>query len=159
MQRDKNGPLMQYRICTIGIGSLLLFCSGTCISSDCLVGLFVRGRVIDADTMAPVPGALIGGRSFTNNEVTDHFPPTYNGSPYFPPTSADGLFQFDFSDLAPCQGYSFPRPDEIEIIVVRDGCEQGFTIAINADTVVDVNFPNDTLELKEPILVPACPEE
>lgn len=141
------------------IGALLLSCSGACIFADCGTILFVKGRVVDAATMAPISGALMGGRSFTDNQETGHIPPIiFDGSPSLPPTSADGSFQFDFSDLVPCgKGYSFPRPDEIEVIVVRDGCEQSFTIAINPDMVVDITFPNDTIELKDPILVPPCP--
>jgi len=65
----------------------------------------------------------------------------------------------------------FPTPTRIEVIVVRDGCEQTFSIDINDDTVVsipsdeidpeivDPNFQNDAVELREPILVPPCPEE
>ncbi len=54
--------------------------------------------------------------------------------------------------------YEFPRPDRVEIIVVRDGCEQAFLIDINEDTVVDMDFPDDVIELKDPILVPPCEE-
>jgi len=31
-----------------------------------------------------------------------------------------------------------------------------YTIDVNEDTVVDLSFPDDTLELKDPILVAAC---
>ena len=54
----------------------------------------------------------------------------------------------------------FPRPDRVEVIVVREDCEFSFLIDINEDTVVDMTFPEDVIELKDPILVPACgPEE
>jgi len=49
-----------------------------------------------------------------------------------------------------------PRPDQVEVIVVRDGCEQRFLIDINADTVVDLSFSDDVIELKDQILVPPC---
>jgi hypothetical protein len=53
---------------------------------------------------------------------------------------------------------SFPPPDEIVVTVVRQACTQQFTIGINEDTVVDVDFPDDVIELKDPILVPPCEE-
>ena len=48
------------------------------------------------------------------------------------------------------------RPDQVKVIVVRDGCEQTFVIDINEDTVVDLDFPDRVIELKEPILVSDC---
>ncbi len=54
---------------------------------------------------------------------------------------------------------SFPAPDEILVIVQREACEQQFTIEINEDTVVDLDFPDFVIELKDPILVPPCGEE
>ena len=59
------------------------------------------------------------------------------------------------SELAP-----FPRPDQVEISVVRDECTQTFVIDINDETaVVDEEDPyNVVLELKDPILVPPCQE-
>ena len=57
-----------------------------------------------------------------------------------------------------CPSAPFPRPDQVEIIVVRDGCESSFLIDINEETVVDLDFPDDVIELKDPILVPPCEE-
>jgi len=48
------------------------------------------------------------------------------------------------------------RPDQVEIIVVRDDCEQIFRIDLTADTVVDLDFPNDVIELRDPIIVEPC---
>lgn len=50
----------------------------------------------------------------------------------------------------------FPPPDQVEVIVLRGACEERFMIDINEDTVVDIEFPDDVIELKEPILVPPC---
>ncbi|MCH7885335.1 MAG: hypothetical protein IIC01_08805 [Planctomycetes bacterium] len=50
------------------------------------------------------------------------------------------------------------RPDQIEVTVVRDGCESSFLIDVNEDTIVDLDFPDDVIELTDPILVPPCEE-
>ena len=73
----------------------------------------------------------------------------------------DGTFQVWFTRRPHSCGdvvTEFPRPDQVEIIVVRDGCEQTFLIEINEDTVVNLDFPDDVLELKDPILVGPCVE-
>jgi len=54
----------------------------------------------------------------------------------------------------------FPEPDQFEIIVFRDDCEQSFFIDVNDETVVvfppDENFGFPTFELREPLLVDPC---
>jgi len=64
-----------------------------------------------------------------------------------------GLTADALSDLPP-----YPAPDEILVIIEREACEQRFTIEINEDTVVDLSFPDFTIELKDPILLPPCEE-
>ena len=71
----------------------------------------------------------------------------------------DGTFKITFTRLSEsCQDVftEFLQPDRIEIIVARGDCQYTFSIDINEDTVVDMAFPDDTLELKDPILVPPC---
>ena len=127
---------------------------------DVAAVLFVRGRVLDTETLEGLSNASVGGRAFTNGEETDYVAPfIFDGSPTFPPPAEDGTFGVEFSTpLMPCQDPppEFPRPDQVEVIVVRDGCEQQFMIDISDDTVVDMDFPDDVIELKDPILVPPC---
>ena len=72
------------------------------------------------------------------------------------------MFELCFStSLVRCQEPlpEFPRPDRVEIIVVRDGCEQTFLVEIDEDdTVVEVDSLNERIELRDPIVVPACEE-
>ncbi|MCH7884392.1 MAG: hypothetical protein IIC01_03995 [Planctomycetes bacterium] len=130
-------------------------------------GVTLRGRVADADTSLPIDDAVLGGRSFTGGEETDFVPPfTRFGTQNGPSATEDGSFQLGFVVIGgTCQGFlgnatppEFPRPDRVEIIVARDGCEQSFLIDVNEDTVVDLSFPDDVIELKDPILVPPCEE-
>ena len=126
------------------------------------VRLFLRGKVLDAETLRGATDAAVGGRTFTEGEETDRVSPLiYDGSATFPPPEEDGTFQVEFNLNSPSCGppiLEFPRPDQVEVIVVRDGCEQTFIIEINEDTVVDMDFPDDVIELKDPILVGPCEE-
>jgi hypothetical protein len=79
------------------------------------------------------------------------------------PPAPDGSLQLTLysSDLGgncgnPPKVPFFPPPDQVEVTVVRGACEEQFLIDINADTIVDLKFPDDVIELKDPILVPPC---
>lgn len=151
----------------------LIFAQLSCI--DCLgaIGhvaaiLTVRGRLVDAESQEPLGGAVVGGNSFTSGDRTGSIAPLRSsGVPTLPPSDADGAFALEFARLGDpiCEGIrlrpppphiEFPRPDEVEVIVVRDGCEQRFLIEVNEDTAVDPEAENGILELRQPILVPAC---
>ncbi len=146
-------------VCCIHAAGCLPFCDVSGI-------LLVRGYVVDADTAEPLPDVAVGGRTFTGDVETDFSPAlTVFGDANNRAPDADGMFEVFFAtSLMPCQEPppEFPRPDQVEIIVVRDGCEQTFPIEINEETardVVDPEFPYaDVIELTEPILVPACQE-
>jgi hypothetical protein len=144
-----------------------------CHAAGVVVETFwVRGKLLDADTLDAVAGAAIGGRTFTNGEETEFVPPfIFDGSA--PVSSgADGTFTNSFSRLGYFGGWfipglpvrerevevDFPRPDETEVIVVRGNCEYSFFIELNEDTVVDPTFPENEIELRDPILVPPCEE-
>ncbi len=133
-----------------------------CVFGDCQgVTVLVRGWLADRVTGEPLANVAVGGRSFTNGEVTDVIPAlTIFGDSNGPPPDENGMFELPFrKTLVSCTvASSFPPPDQVEIIVVRDGCEQTFLIEINEDTVVDMDFPDDVIELKDPILVPPCDE-
>ena len=119
----------------------------------------MSGQLLDEATLSPVADAAIGGRSFTVGVETDYTPPfTSLGDLNGPPSGVDGGFETEFwTGIVPCDPPpEFPRPDEVELIVARDECVFVFTIEINEETVVDMTFPDDVIELIEPILVPAC---
>jgi len=129
----------------------------------------LRGIVLDADAFEGLSGAAVGGRTFTNGEVTAVTSALkLDGTPNVQLTGEDGAFGVGFvvGGAPACQTPlgprlpppEFPRPDQIEVTVARDGCEQTFLIDVNEDTVVDLDFPDDVIELKDPILVPPCEE-
>ena len=141
--------------------ALVLLMGAGCIHADCGNDLPVRGRLVDAESGAPVAGAIIGGRTLTDGAETDNAPPLiFNGTPLHPPSSADGSFVLEFATyFGRCPAPDFPKPDQVEITIVRDGCEQRFMIEINEDSAhfVDGEFPGDeVLELTDPILVSPC---
>jgi hypothetical protein len=116
---------------------------------------------VDAESGAAVAGAILGGRSFTEGAETDQVPPLiFNGTPNLPLSEADGSFVLSFgTSIVPCNpAPNFPRPDQLEIIILRDGCEQRLVIEINDDTgrFIDGEFSDYALELTDPILVPPC---
>ena len=151
------------------VWSMLLLQVAGCVPWPCpyqSAVLFVRGTLIEGETEQALSDAAVGGRTFTGDEET-HWTPamTSFGDPNGPPSAEDGSFQVEFRKfVTSCEPLviEFPRPDQVEIIVVRDGCEQTFLIDINEDTaldVVDPDFPrDDVIELKDPILVPPCQE-
>ena len=132
----------------------------SCIHGHCVSFLFVRGTLLDRNEGTGLSGAPVGGRAFADGEELDFSSPTTrSGDSNEPPSGEDGGFLLEFSTpLMGCPPTPFPRPDQVEIIVVRDGCESSFLIDINEETVVDLDFPDDVIELKDPILVPPCEE-
>lgn len=157
---------------------LLLF---LCLAAGCPLSLLpcgltlksfiIRARVTDAASGVGLTGASLGGLLFTAGDATSFRDP-------LGPHGEDELLlpnsqgRFDLTFFAPELGEmcglppfdrtiydpEFPPPDQIELIVIRDGCEQRFMIDVNEDTVVDMTFPDDIIELKDPILVPPCVE-
>ncbi|MBI3834967.1 MAG: hypothetical protein HY287_11615 [Planctomycetes bacterium] len=131
--------------------------------------LGVAGQVTDAGDGTPLEGALIGLKLLSNGEVIAGFEPlTPGGAPQLAPTPSDGKFDVPllYGPTVECRkdGQTFsPTPNQVEVIVNHDGCETRTTIDINADTVVDPNIPPPgtprdgfTIQLKNPIAVPAC---
>ncbi|MEK6675829.1 MAG: hypothetical protein AABZ47_09265 [Planctomycetota bacterium] len=143
------------------VAAWLIGLSG-CIHGHCRGFLYVEGVLLDGSTGEPIVGAFLGGTTFTESVETDSHPPViFDGGPGQPPSDARGRFRSEFAtSLGGCDPPpEFPMPDQVEIVVVRDGCEQRFMflIDINEETVVDLSAPDDILQLREPILVPACP--
>jgi hypothetical protein len=136
-------------------------CIPSCLFGDARGTLFVIGQLATAETDAPFAGGTVSVRTFTASSETARAEAVLFGAqptPGLPAPRKEGEFVAPLStDLGPaCRPPTFPRPDQVEVIVVRDGCEQSFVIDINADTVVDLRFPDDVIELKDPILVPPC---
>lgn len=131
--------------------------------ADCGGYLSVRGQLVDAESGTAVAGAIVGGRFFRDGAETSYVSPLmFDGTTNLPPSDADGAFGIGISTyFGRCPAPEFPKPDQLEIIVIRDGCEHRFTIEINEDTAqfVDGEFPGDqVLELTNPIFVPPCEE-
>ena len=122
----------------------------------------LKARLLDSETLeAPADVIKIAAWTSTDGEYTG----SGSGGRTILPSPEDGSFELWVfsSDFVSSCGSSvpgnipeFPPPDEIRVIVEREDCEQTFSIDINEDTVMDMTFPDDTLELKDPILVPPC---
>jgi len=129
---------------------------------DCGLYLTIQGQLLDADTATPLSGVIVAGSTFFENGQSDYVPLTQDGEAYSPLSMDDGTFSISPRTLGPCPPGPYPTPDRIEIVVRRDTCESTYTIDVNDATVVDLGTTDDggssthTLELKDPILVPAC---
>jgi len=140
-------------------------CLFTLIGGDCGLMMTVQGRVLDAASGTPITDATVGV-SVLKKDEQGNYVALFLGSDkpgYAQPSVEDGTFTVTFVTLGPCPPITLPLPDRIEIVVQRDTCETTYTIDVSADTVVDLgttSTPGSTthaLELKDPILVPACP--
>ncbi len=146
------------------VGCLVLI-PGCTEGDECAAAFYVFGTLLDADAGTGIVDATVAGQAFTNGERTGfrsgRIPPT---SGLLPEPAEDGSFELVFNtfDQFPCPPHGprpFPRPDQIEVIVVRDGCVQRVVIEVNEDTAFDIDsgFGNvDIIELKDPILVAPC---
>lgn len=119
----------------------------------------LRGSLLGRDSLAPPTDVMrIVAETSTEGERTGGG----DGGNRVLPSPEDGSFELRMpsrdTSSSPSDVPSFPPPDEIVVTVVRQACTQQFTIGINEDTVVDVDFPDDVIELKDPILVPPCEE-
>ncbi len=164
-RRFRDPPIRMHATRIIATGLVVcLTQTSACIDiihGDCVPTLLLRATLVDADVGAPVTNAAVGGKTFTAGEVTDFVNPVEsNGFLPVPPPDEDGSFELRFAtgSLTACPPPEFPRPDQVEVIVLGGGCQQTFAIDVNADTVVDIRFPGGIMELKEPIVVPPCPE-
>ncbi len=167
--KDAIEPACRYafRATVIVLASCLVVETGGCAEGgDCASALFVRGWLVDAGT-GPIDAA-VAGQAFTDGERTDYKQGRLATSDEPPAWAKDeGSFQivFNTGSQYPCPPLGprpFPRPDQVEIIVVRNARVHRFLIDINEDTVLDVvdtDFPGyDVIELIDPILIPPCEE-
>jgi len=132
--------------------------------------LILEARVIDEESGNGLSDTPIGGSIFTDDEewsYRDPLGPRVDADRL--PPGADGSFRLRFRSPAlsevcgvpPFQRVVYdpplPTPDRLELIVVRDTCEQRVSIDLNEETVVDMTFPGDLLELAAPIRLAPCP--
>ena len=112
----------------------------------------LRGTVLNANTLDGLGGALIDARLITGGEQTTR------DDLKVPFSAGDGAFEARLTVKGSQCGrvLNLPTPDQLKVIVTIDECEQTFLIDINEDTVVDLDFPDRVIELKEPILVSDC---
>jgi hypothetical protein len=122
-------------------------------------------KLLDSESQEPIANATITAFTFTLGEVTgdgvttiENQPSTENAGTVMITLRSEKLGGCGFPPFIRDHLPEYPDPDQVEIIVLRDGCEQRFMIEVNQDTVVDLSFPNRMLELKDPILVPPCEE-
>jgi hypothetical protein len=152
---------------TVGVSlvvSRITGCTAYCDreSSD----VIVRGKVVDAETLEGLTRANVDVRTVTNGEETGSRNVRIRLEDGAPPAAEAGSFDAEIGyrqgrvEICPWAPPppipEFPRPDRLEVIVLRSYCRFEFVIGINEDTVVDMTFPDDVIELRDPILVPAC---
>ena len=140
--------LISLRAC----GCVGLFPFGECFPPGNEASLLrLHGNVVNAETIDGVNGAAVSATLITGGEEI-----TRDRSSLL--TAEDGAFEIPLTAKGPqcVTPPDLPRPDQVEVIVVLDGCGQTFVIDINEDTVVDLDFPDRVIELKEPILVSDC---
>ncbi len=132
-------------------------------------GMLVRGQV-DTDGTVALGDFDVAGYTSTAGEHTG----TGTSEAGFIDnvfTWQDGTFQILLratDSVALCTGPfssevevpEYPVPDEIHLVVTHNGCEQTFEITIAAEMVTDYDYPEyDILQLTEPLVIGACPEE
>lgn len=160
-----------WRVCfltmlLVSMGTLALHVPG-CVCGDAWYGFSVHGRFLSSDTQEPLTDVLYGGRLLVGGEEIDSTPAIImGGSANYPPPAEDGSFALGFVEahvgqcglffLLDLSRPELTRPDEVEVIIVRDACEQTIRIEITEETVVDFDFPGDVIELSDPVLVPPC---
>ena len=144
---------------------------GCCIvPGDFADRIAVRGAVVDGATGQPIAGAILGGSLWREGEVISGYSALRNnGEPNGPATDSQGAFQLGFSSgLSPgCASIFGPRlpppelgqPDLVTFEIVFGGCTQFVDVEVNEENFVDADASDNTLELRNPILLGPCPVE
>jgi hypothetical protein len=137
---------------------LLMRVVGGCVCADFGVTFPVRGTLVDAVSDKPLAGVTYAGQLFCGG---DRILPEASG---FPPSGADGSFAMDLGGLLGGICSPFPvanpmirctRPDQIEVIVIRDNCEQRILIDITEETVEE-DVATESFRLRRSVPVPPC---
>ena len=136
--------------------------SGTegCVS--CFGRFTIRGKLLGAETLEPLPDADVIIFTLTDGDETAV---TVSTDPDNGPSASDGTFDVMATGFGPCVDgkAELPLPDNVELTVELKDCgvsssRRRFSIDISAETVVDPTVPDGVLELRDPILVPPCEE-
>jgi len=168
---DKNrsgtvSPVAQAAL-TIGL-SFIVPCIAGCepVCSNESARMIVRGTVVDADTLEGLTRVNVDVWTLTQGEETGSGFVRIRLEDDDPSAGEPGAFEaiigFREGRVRICPGVppptipEFPRPDRVNVIIIQTLCGFEFTIDINEETVVDLDFPDDIIELIDPILVPEC---
>lgn len=148
---------------TVGVLAVALEVISCCPSTPGNL-LELRGVFLDATTTLPVVGATFTTRTFTDGEETDFTNSVHRVGAEQSDEDGNFLTVFSNGPFACDPVVEFPFPDEIELVIFRDGCEYEVIIPIN-DQTMDIGeaqtheaegFP--AIVLKEPVVVPPCEE-
>jgi hypothetical protein len=135
---------------------LLLLLMSRIFGCEYVYRLTIRGVVADAQTRIAIVDAPIGVITITEGQITGAARAVDDaGEPLGITTDANASFVLSVDSFS-----RIPNPDRLQIIVVRNGCEQRLMIGINDE---NSQFYQDeslgsVLELNEPIFVPPCEE-
>lgn len=137
-----------------------------CVPSPCGDKFYlfhIVGEVRDVQTGDPLSDASVGVQLLANGQVVARRVAEAGDAVV---TGADGTFDQRVSYSVGNCNLTLPgvsptplpdlAPDEVEVIVNRDGCETVFTFDVNNDNFVDATASEQVLQLRDPILVPAC---
>ncbi len=115
--------------------------------------LRLRGVLLDAATLEPLGGIVLDARLRTGGEVTTR-------KPNPPATDGSGTIVLRMRAIGPnCEPEpDLPPPEQLRVVVPLDQCTHVFTIEVSEENFVDLAFPDQIMELRNPILVPACRE-
>lgn len=115
--------------------------------------LTIRGVILDAQTNEPIADAPVGATIIIEGQIVGREAAVdENGQPIGVPSDQNGAFA-----LTVTTDMKLARPDRVQLIIVRDGCEQRLMIEISENTSVfsEDSVPSE-LTLLEPILVALC---
>jgi|GEM_PF-2140599 len=126
----------------------------------------VHGKVVASETGVGLDGVPIDVRPMSDGEFIGFTTGPVPGHLLPPETENDGSFELIISNGERFRSARCPAPrpgtlesllpDQIRVGVSHDGCQSQVLIDLNEDTVVDLSFPDNVIELKDPILVPPC---
>lgn len=159
------GVAFRYRLNLVVMG--VPICGTAACSCDYGDSVTLVGRFVEAETMKGISDLAFGGRAYSDGELTATSLSLFSSSSIPPPAPLeDGTFLLTFQSGFSCDSV-LRTPDIVEVIVVRDECEQMISIDINEQTIMDLDARRDVfgvgildrvLELREPILVFPCQE-
>lgn len=156
-----------YASCTFLLAWLIY--AGGCLPGACGDKFYlfhIVGDIRDVQTGDPLSDASVGVQLLANGQVVARRVEETGGAVV---TGADGTFDQRVSYSAGNCNLLLPgvspaslpdlAPDEVKVIVNHDGCETVFTFEVSDENFVDATAPDQVLQLRAPILVPACVDD